>query len=103
MRRLRLAFPILALAAWAVIAQQPPDQPPKADAKPPVACLPSALWDQLGLSNGASVRVSQGAASAVLTARLDASLAPTAVRVPAGHPHTASLGAMFGPVVVEKA
>jgi NADH-quinone oxidoreductase subunit G len=74
-----------------------------ADAKPPVACLPSALWDQLGLSNGASVRVSQGAASAVLPARLDASLAPTTVRVPAGHPHTASLGAMFGPVVVEKA
>ena len=39
----------------------------------------------------------------VLPARLDASLAPTAVRVPAGHPDTAALGAMFGPLTVEKA
>ncbi|MBX3624542.1 MAG: NADH-quinone oxidoreductase subunit NuoG [Rhizobacter sp.] len=74
-----------------------------ADAKPPVADIPSALWLQLGLSEGASVRVSQGKAQAVLPARLDASLASTAVRVPAGHPCTASLGAMFGAITVEKA
>ncbi|WOB10425.1 NADH-quinone oxidoreductase subunit NuoG [Piscinibacter gummiphilus] len=74
-----------------------------ADAKPPVADIPSALWLQLGLSEGASVRVSQGQAQAVLPARLDASLASTSVRVPAGHPCTASLGAMFGAITVEKA
>ena len=73
-----------------------------ADAQPPMASLPAALWSQLGLSNGASVKVSQGAASAVLPARLDATLAPNAVRVPAGHPCTAKLGAMFGPISVEK-
>ena len=73
------------------------------DAKPPVASLPPALWSQLGLSDGASVRVSQGAANAVLPAQLDATLAPTAVRVPAGHAATASLGAMFGPITVERA
>lgn len=74
-----------------------------ADAKPPVADIPSALWLQLGLSAGASVRVAQGKAQAVLPARLDATLAATAVRVPAGHPCTASLGAMFGAITVEKA
>lgn len=74
-----------------------------ADARPPVAGLPSALWSQLGLAEGASVRVSQGAAHAVLPAKLDATLASTAVRIPAGHPATASLGAMFGPITVERA
>ncbi|MCR5881672.1 NADH-quinone oxidoreductase subunit NuoG [Rhizobacter sp. J219] len=74
-----------------------------ADAKPPVADIPSALWLQLGLSEGASVRVSQGQAQAVLPARVDASLAAMTVRVPAGHPCTASLGAMFGAITVEKA
>ncbi|MEO8152251.1 MAG: NADH-quinone oxidoreductase subunit NuoG [Rhizobacter sp.] len=74
-----------------------------ADARPPEASLPAALWAQLGLTAGASVRVSQGNAHAVLPARLDTSLAPTAVRVPAGHPATASLGAMFGPITVERA
>ncbi len=74
-----------------------------ADAKPPVADIPSALWLQLGLSDGAAVRVSQGKAQAVLPARLDATLAATAVRVPAGHPCTATLGAMFGAITVEKA
>src|SRR5438105_2057081 len=74
-----------------------------ADAKPPLASLPAALWSQLGLAAGDSVRVSQGAASAVLPAHLDPALAPNAVRVPAGHPATATLGAMFGAISVEKA
>jgi len=70
-----------------------------ADAKPPVASLPAALWSQLGLVEGASVRVSQGSAQAVLPAQLDTTLAPTAVRVPT----TVSLGPMFGPITVERA
>jgi NADH-quinone oxidoreductase subunit G len=74
-----------------------------ADAKPPVASLPAALWQQLGLAEGASVRVSQGGAKAVLPAVLDATLADNTVRVPAGHPWTAALGAMFGAITVEKA
>ncbi|HEV8691585.1 MAG TPA: NADH-quinone oxidoreductase subunit NuoG [Ideonella sp.] len=74
-----------------------------ADAKAPVARLPSALWSQLGLQDGAKVRVSQGGASAVLPAVPDASLAATVVRVPAGHADTAALGAMFGPITIEKA
>ncbi len=74
-----------------------------ADARAPFASLPGALWSQLGLKAGDKVRVSQGAAQALLPARLDDTLAPTAVRVPAGHPDTASLGAMFGAISVEKA
>jgi len=73
------------------------------DARPPVASLSQALWTRLGLSDGAAVRVSQGEAVAVLPARLDPTLAEHAVRVPAGHSATAGLGAMFGPIAVEKA
>jgi len=74
-----------------------------ADAKPPVASLPAALWSQLGLSDGASVKVSQGNAHAVLPARLDDTQAANTVRVPASHPATAALGAMFGAITVERA
>ncbi len=74
-----------------------------ADACPPVVAVSTALWQQLGLHDGARLRVSQGAAQAVLPARADASLPSTVVRVAAGHPDTAGLGAMFGPISVEKA
>jgi NADH-quinone oxidoreductase subunit G len=74
-----------------------------ADARPPVASLPSALWASLGQTDGDKVRVSQGDASAVLGVREDATLAAGAVRVPAGHVLTAGLGAAFGPISVAKA
>ena len=74
-----------------------------ADARAPMVSLPTALWRELGLTSGARVRVSQGAATSVLPAREDASLAANVVRVPAGHADTATLGPMFGAVTVEKA
>jgi NADH-quinone oxidoreductase subunit G len=74
-----------------------------ADARAPMASLPEALWTQLGLKPGDSVSIKQGSAQCVLPARLDPSLAATAVRVPAGHAETAMLGAMFGAISVEKA
>ncbi|MDO8375918.1 MAG: molybdopterin-dependent oxidoreductase, partial [Aquabacterium sp.] len=73
-----------------------------ADAKAPAASLPPAVWQQLALADGARVRVSQGAASVVLPARLDSTLAANTVRVPAGHADTATLGAMFGALTVER-
>ena len=73
------------------------------DARAPQAFLPAPLWADLGLADGDKVRVSQGGAEAVLVARLDKTLAPTAVRVPAGHVLTAALGAAFGAVSVAKA
>jgi NADH-quinone oxidoreductase subunit G len=74
-----------------------------ADARAPVAGLPIALWQSLGLQVGDSVRLRQGPTSAVLPAREEPGLAATAVRVSAGHPATASLGAMFGAITVERA
>ncbi|MFN9506439.1 MAG: NADH-quinone oxidoreductase subunit NuoG [Rubrivivax sp.] len=73
-----------------------------ADARPPVASLPEGLWQQLGLADGDRVRIGQGQGHVVLKARLDATLAPNTVRVPAGHPDTASLGAMFGTLDVTR-
>ncbi|MBL8329079.1 MAG: NADH-quinone oxidoreductase subunit G [Rubrivivax sp.] len=73
-----------------------------ADARDPVVSLPAALWQQLGLHEGDSVRVTQGAGHVVLKARRDATLAAQTVRIPAGHPDTASLGAMFGTVTLER-
>ncbi|MFN3616521.1 MAG: NADH-quinone oxidoreductase subunit NuoG [Aquabacterium sp.] len=74
-----------------------------ADAAAPVASLPSALWAELGLSDGAQVKVSQDAGSVVLPAVLDPSLPANVVRVPTGHPATAALGAAFGAIRVDKA
>jgi NADH-quinone oxidoreductase subunit G len=85
------------------IVRRAPSLQATADARPPRAGLPTALWQQLGLADGQTVVVQQGSATVLLPACHDASLAPTAVRVPAGHPATAALGAMFGPIAVEKA
>ncbi|MDB5906049.1 MAG: NADH-quinone oxidoreductase subunit [Massilia sp.] len=74
-----------------------------ADAQDPVAHLPAALADKLGVKSGDAVKVSQGSGSTVLKAAVDASLPANTVRVAAAHPATAMLGPMFGPINVEKA
>jgi NADH-quinone oxidoreductase subunit G len=73
-----------------------------ADARAPQVGLPSSLWRQLGLQPGGRVRAVQGAAAVVLPAREEPTLADGAVRVSAGHPDTLKLGALFGPISVEK-
>ncbi len=73
-----------------------------ADARAPVASLPTVLWQKLRLQRGDNVLVAQGGAALVMAAAEDASLAPDAVRVPAGHPSTSAMGAMFGTITVEK-
>jgi len=85
------------------IVRRAPSLQATADARPPRVSLPTVLWQQLGLADGQAVVVQQGSATVRLPACHDASLAPNAVRVPAGHPATAALGAMFGPIAVEKA
>jgi NADH-quinone oxidoreductase subunit G len=68
-----------------------------------VATLPTALWQQLGLSEGGAVRVTQEGAGAVqLPAKLDPSLPANVLRVPSGLPETAALGAIFGGLNVSK-
>ena len=63
---------------------------------------PHRADQQLKPQAGEWVKVSQGAASAVLPARLDPLLPDGVVRVPAGHPATAGLGPMFGAITVER-
>ncbi len=73
-----------------------------ADAREPQVGLPTALWQALGLKVGDRVRVSQGDGSAELLAREDTTQAANTVRVAAGHPATAQLGALFGTVSIAK-
>jgi NADH-quinone oxidoreductase subunit G len=74
-----------------------------ADARIAAIGVPASLWDQLGLGEGAQVRVKQGTASATLPARRDNGLAANTVRVPAGLAETAALGPMFGAISIERA
>ena len=74
-----------------------------ADARAVVASVSTAVWNALGLSEGASVRVKQNSSAVVLPVKCDPSLAPQAVRVPAGQETTSKLGPMFGLITVEKA
>jgi NADH-quinone oxidoreductase subunit G len=89
------------------LVRRAPSLQATADARgAPRAGLPTALWQRLGLEAAgahAAVHVQQGAVAVTLAADHDPSLAPTAVRVPAGHPATAALGAMFGEIAVEPA
>jgi len=85
------------------LVRRAPSLQATADAKAPAAALSQALWSELGLAEGAQVKVTQDGASVVLPATLDASLPANVVRVPTGHAATASLGAQFGAIRVEKA
>ena len=72
------------------------------DARAAVAAVNAVTWARLGLQTGDRLRVTQGSATVVVSVQQDASLAEGCVRVAAGHPDTASLGAAFGAVRVEK-
>jgi len=67
-----------------------------ADARPPTIGVPAELAAEHGIVEGTRVRVSSSAGSVVLSAHVDASLAASVLRVPAGHASTAALGPMFG-------
>jgi NADH-quinone oxidoreductase subunit G len=73
------------------------------DAGLPRAAMSPALLSRLGIKAGQMVRISQDGGMAVLPAAADPGVAADCVRVPAGHPATAGLGAMFGTVGVEAA
>jgi NADH-quinone oxidoreductase subunit G len=72
------------------------------DGQPPVAWMSRGVWEKLGLRDGEAVRVRQGGGEAVLAAGLDDRLPADCVRVAAGRPETAALGAMFGAITVER-
>ncbi len=65
------------------------------DAAAPRAWMNAELFRKLGLSEGGSVGLRQSHGEAVLPAAIDDRLPDRCIRVPAGHPLTASLGGMF--------
>ncbi len=73
------------------------------DAAAPCARLNSDELQKLGLQSGDIARVTQGSASVQLIVKQDDLLPTGVVRIAAGHPATAALGAMFGEVFVERA
>ncbi|MFM2403232.1 MAG: hypothetical protein RL223_1112 [Pseudomonadota bacterium] len=84
------------------IVRRAPSLQRTADARVAPVGLPTALWQQLGLKDGDKVCLSQGDLTAVLSAAHERTLASGVVRVSAAHPDTVALGAMFGPIAVEK-
>jgi NADH-quinone oxidoreductase subunit G len=73
------------------------------DARTPKATLSAALAEKLGVSEGTTVRVTQGKATVMLACAIDGSLPANVVRVAAAHSATLALGEMFGAISVEKA
>jgi NADH-quinone oxidoreductase subunit G len=65
--------------------------------------MASSRLRSLGVEAGGKVKLKQDGGEAVLEAAVDESLPADCVRVAAGHPATAGLGAMFGAISVERA
>ena len=73
------------------------------DAAIPVAQMQSSELNKIGVHSGDAVVVRQGDASVKLMTQANDTLPSGTVRVAAGHPATAELGAMFGTITVERA
>jgi len=71
------------------------------DAALPVARMHSRLIAQLGLQENGRVSLRQSASALTLKVQRDDLLPDNCVRVPCGHPLTAGLGPMFGPITAE--
>jgi NADH-quinone oxidoreductase subunit G len=89
-------------ATDAVVRRSAPLQA-TSDAAKPLAWLHGDELKKLGVQAGATVKVSQGQGSAQLIAAVDDKLPKGVVRVATGHAATATLGAMFGTITVERA
>ncbi|MEW6119667.1 MAG: NADH-quinone oxidoreductase subunit NuoG [Pseudomonadota bacterium] len=71
------------------------------DAALPVARMHSRLIERLGLAENGRVSVRQTASALTLKVQRDDHLPDNCIRVPSGHPLTANLGPMFGPITAE--
>ena len=58
---------------------------------------------QLGVAEGAKVKIRQGRGEAVLTVVADAKVPAGVVRIAAAHPSTCGLEGLSGPISVERA
>jgi NADH-quinone oxidoreductase subunit G len=72
------------------------------DAALPVARMHSRLIARLGLAETGRVSVRQTGSALTLKVEADDLLPDNCIRVPCGHPLTANLGPMFGPIIAER-
>jgi NADH-quinone oxidoreductase subunit G len=72
-------------------------------ARPPRARVHRLLLDQLGIAEGAQVRIRQGQGEAVVATVVDPEVPPGVVWLAAAHASTCALEALSGPVTVERA
>jgi NADH-quinone oxidoreductase subunit G len=72
------------------------------DGAAPAAWMNRAVFEQLGLREGDSVRVRQDGGEALLPAAVDERLPAGCLRIAAARPETAGLGALFGPISAER-
>jgi NADH-quinone oxidoreductase subunit G len=84
-----------------IVRRSPPLQAMRA-ARPPRALANARTLAGFNVAPGDKVRARQGEASALLEAALDDTLPDDVVRIAAAHESTAGLGAMFGPVTLER-
>ncbi len=84
------------------LVRRAPSLQQTSDAKTPRARLSAATASRFGLGHGEAVHVTQGPAAAVLSCEIDERVAAGCVRISCAHPLTATLGAMFGAISVEK-
>jgi NADH-quinone oxidoreductase subunit G len=85
------------------LVRRAPSLQATADAKPPKARVSQSLLDQLGIEEGAQIKVRQGRGEAVLATQLDRGVPPNVVRIAAAHPSTCGLEGLSGPVTMERA
>jgi NADH-quinone oxidoreductase subunit G len=85
-----------------LVRRAPPLQE-TADARPPKARVHRTLLDQLGIDEGAQIKVRQGRGEAVLATQIDPGVPPGVVRIAAAHPSTCGLEGLSGPISVERA
>ncbi|HUK03614.1 MAG TPA: NADH-quinone oxidoreductase subunit NuoG [Burkholderiales bacterium] len=84
------------------LARRSPPLQRTRDAQAPRAWMNAKLLQKLGVQAGGLVLVRQNGAEAGLAAALDDKLPDDCVRIAAGHPATAALGAPFAPITLEK-
>jgi NADH-quinone oxidoreductase subunit G len=85
-----------------IVRRSPPLQATRA-AQPPRALANARTLEAFNVAAGDKVRARQGEATALLEAALDETLPDAVVRIAAAHASTATLGAMFGPITLERA
>jgi NADH-quinone oxidoreductase subunit G len=82
------------------LARRAPSLQLTADARAPRGRMSASTLQRLGIADGASIRVTQGAGEATLTAALDPTVPDGVVRIAAAHPSTAGLAGLCGPITV---